>query len=79
MKVREIRELSKEELEASVAEKAEELANLKFQLALHQLDNTSKVRIARRELARMKTILQEFRLGIRVASRQGSDEGQETG
>ena len=65
MKVREIRELSPRELADMVVEKAEELTNLKFQLALHQLDNTAKVRIARRELARLQTIQKEHQLGIR--------------
>ncbi len=59
MKVSEIRDLSPEELEDAIGNKEEELANLKFQHSLHQLDNTSKVRSARRELARMKTILTE--------------------
>lgn len=59
MKTKEIRELSIEELRDKTADKAEELANLKFQLSLHQLDNTAKVRIERRELARLKTILKE--------------------
>ena len=59
MKKSEIRELSAQELEDKVAEKAEEVANLKFQHALHQLDNTATVRTARRELARLKTILKE--------------------
>jgi len=65
MKVREIRELSPEELKEKIEEKSEELANLKFQLALHQLDNTAKVRIVRRDLARFKTIYLEHLLGIR--------------
>ncbi len=65
MKTSEIRELSAQELEDKVAEKAEELANIKFQHALHQLDNTAKVRITRRELARMRTILKEHKTGVR--------------
>ena len=65
MKTSEIREFSAQELEDKVAEKAEELANLKFQHALHQLDNTAKVRITRRELARMRTILKEHKTGVR--------------
>ncbi|MFC2150413.1 50S ribosomal protein L29 [Calditrichota bacterium] len=60
MKPSEIRELSMEELREKVNAKEEELANLRFQLSLHQLDNTSKVRIERRELARLMTILNQF-------------------
>jgi len=65
MRIHEIRELSPEELAEKFSEKEEEVANLRFQHALHQLDNTDKVRIVRRELARMKTIMQEHKKGIR--------------
>jgi len=59
-----MRQLSPRELETKTFEKTQELANLKFQLALHQLDNTSKVKLARRELAQMKTLMREFDLRI---------------
>ncbi len=65
MKVHEIRELDPKELAQRIAEREEELANLKFQLALHQLDNTAKVRMLRREYARMVTVMREHELGIR--------------
>lgn len=65
MKVSEIRELMPQEVERNINEKAEELANLKFQLALHQLDNSAKVRSVRRELAKLKTILHEHNSGMR--------------
>ncbi|MBC8466003.1 50S ribosomal protein L29 [bacterium] len=65
MKIREIRELSAKELAEKLDEKAEELANIKFQHALHQLDNKAKVRITRRDYAKMKTILAEHEKGIR--------------
>jgi len=65
VKVHEIRELSHKELIEKFDEKTEEVANLKFQHALHQLENTDKVRIVKRELARFKTILVEHEKGIR--------------
>ena len=72
MKPKEIRELSAEELESKIEEKSEELANIKFQLALHQLDNTAKVPILRRDLARLKTIFREHQTGLRsVGEGQG--------
>lgn len=76
MKMHEIRELSYEELRDNVADKAEELANLKFQLALHQLDNTARVKITRREYARMKTILREHELRIRKLADQNVESGE---
>ncbi|MFH0765653.1 MAG: 50S ribosomal protein L29 [Calditrichota bacterium] len=72
MKNYEMRQLTQRELETKAAEKAQELANLKFQLALHQLDDTSKVKITRRELARMKTMMREFDLGIVRRSKNSS-------
>lgn len=68
MKTFQIREMDPTELRGKIEEKAEELANLNFQLALHQLDDTSKVRIARREFARMITIMREHDKGIRRLS-----------
>jgi len=65
VKVFEIRDLSPKELAVKVIEKEEELANIKFQHSLHQVDNTAKVRRTRRELARFVTILHEHENGIR--------------
>ncbi len=66
MKTKEIRELSAADLEAKIKDVREEFANIKFQHSLKQLDNTSKVRILRRELARLLTIQREEKLGIRA-------------
>jgi len=66
LRLNEIRELSPAELTIKLEEKAEEMANIRFQLALHQQDNTATIRIARRELARMKTVMNEHLKGIRV-------------
>ncbi len=64
MKLKDIRELSPQELVVKIHDTKEELANLKFQLSLHQLDNAVKVRHVRRDLARMMTLQAEQRLGI---------------
>jgi large subunit ribosomal protein L29 len=64
MKVKEIRELSLQELAVKIHDTHEELANLEFQHSLHQLDNSAKVRQVRRDLARMITIQHEAELGI---------------
>jgi len=65
MKVLEIRNLSHKELVTKIAEKEDELANMRFQISLHQFDNVIKVRLTRRDLARMKTILNEHMTGVR--------------
>ena len=59
MKASEIRELTLEELRQREEDSAEELFNLKFQLATAQLENKMRVRQVRRDLARIKTIIRE--------------------
>ena len=59
MKVSEIRELTIEELRQRELDIAEELFNLKFQRATAQLENKMRVRQVRRDLARVKTVIQE--------------------
>ena len=65
IKMDEIKQLPKEELKIRLRDAEEELVNLKFQLALHQLDNPLKVRHLRRDVARLKTIIHEYETGIR--------------
>ncbi|MDP8228100.1 MAG: 50S ribosomal protein L29 [Candidatus Electryoneaceae bacterium] len=69
-----MREMTLGELANTIADKEEELANLRFQMSLHQLDNTIQVRHVRRELARMNTIMQEHNLGIRISHEEIADE-----
>jgi len=59
MKSKEIRNLSAEEIKAKVADTRHELMNLRFQQVTGQLTDTSRLRILRREIARMETILAE--------------------
>lgn len=59
MTVKEIRELSIEDLNSKVKELKKELFNLKLQKALEQLQNTAKIREIRREIARINTIVTE--------------------
>jgi large subunit ribosomal protein L29 len=59
MKAFELRDLSVDELEARVAEESESLMTMRLQLKGRTLDNPLNYRQARRELARMKTVLTE--------------------
>lgn len=59
MKASEIRDLSAEELAEKETELTEELFNLRLRLATGQLENTARVPQVKRDLARMKTIIQE--------------------
>jgi large subunit ribosomal protein L29 len=59
MKVKEIRELSMEELKDKERKLVEELFNLRFRHATGQLDTPSSVKLARKNIARVKTVLRE--------------------
>jgi large subunit ribosomal protein L29 len=59
MKPTELRDLSVEDLRARETALGESLFRLRIQKATQQLEQTSKVRAARRDLARVKTILRE--------------------
>ena len=59
MKVKEIRELTTEQIEAKIKESKEELFNLRFQQATGNLEKPSRIRELRKSVARMKTILAE--------------------
>ncbi|MBM4274000.1 MAG: 50S ribosomal protein L29 [Deltaproteobacteria bacterium] len=59
MKAADLRELTMEELQVKMRELSEELFKLNFQHATQQLDNTARLREARKNMARIKTVLQE--------------------
>ncbi|BBH24005.1 50S ribosomal protein L29 [Paenibacillus baekrokdamisoli] len=64
MKANEFRNLTSVELEQKVTGFKEELFNLRFQLATGQLENPTRIRDVRKDIARAKTILRERELGI---------------
>jgi large subunit ribosomal protein L29 len=59
MKAADLRELTREELAAKLKEVNEELFKLNFQHNSNQLDNTGRLGGARKDLARLKTVLTE--------------------
>lgn len=60
MKANELRDLSARELMERERGLARELFNLRFQLATGQLSNHSAVKKAKRDIARVKTVLREI-------------------
>ncbi len=60
MNTEEIRKLSFEELQNKLSDSREELMKLRFQQVSGQLTDTSRLRIMRREIARMETVLNEM-------------------
>ena len=61
MKVNDLRALSADELNQKAADLSQELFNLRFQLHTGHLENSARIPQVRREIARVKTILQEKR------------------
>ena len=59
MKANELRELSDDELVKRLAESRENLFNLRFQLATGALENTSRLSLAKRDIARILTVQAE--------------------
>ena len=62
MKVKEIRELTTEEINKKLVEAKEELFNLRFQQATGNLEKPSRIKDLRHTVARLKTVLREREL-----------------
>jgi len=69
MKSEEIRKMSVEEMQAKLSDMREELMKLRFQQVTGQLTDTSHLRLLRRDVARVETILNE-------SSRTAVQEGE---
>jgi len=59
VKANEIRKISTPDLEKRIVELKAELFNLRFQLAVGQLENTARISIVKKTIAQMKTIISE--------------------
>jgi large subunit ribosomal protein L29 len=57
MKVKEIRDMSDEQIKTKIGEWEEEIFNLRFQAKMGQLSNALQLRFVRRDIARAKTVL----------------------
>lgn len=62
MKIYEIREMSNEEILKRIIDEEKNLVDMRFQHELKQLTNTGKLKEVRRNIAKMKTVLQERKL-----------------
>ena len=62
MKVKEINELTTDEMINKEKEYKDELFNLRFQLATGQLENTARLKAVRKNIARIKTALRQQEL-----------------
>ena len=63
MKAEDIRKMSEEELLKKESELREELGNLVFQHELRPLEDTSRLKLIKKDIARIKTVMNEKALG----------------
>lgn len=68
MKTEDIRQMQLEQLRSKISDTREELLKLRFQQVTGQLTDTSRLRLLRRDIARMETILRQ---GLRAAAKEG--------
>ena len=59
MNVKEIREKNLSELNEQLGKLKEELFNLRFQLAINQLENPMRIVAVKKDIARIKTVIRE--------------------
>ena len=69
MKAKEIREMQVEQLRTKLADTREELMKLRFQQVTGQLTDSSRLRILRRDIARMETVLNQ---SLQAAAGEGA-------
>ena len=65
MKSSQLNEMNELELESKLADNMEALQNLRFQQALQQLEDYTMISKIKKEIAQIKTVLNEMRLEIR--------------
>ena len=71
-KPHELRAMADEELENRFSEAKEELFNLRFQLVTGQLDNPMRIKVMRKEVARILTVMRERELAVLEGAKEGS-------
>ena len=62
MKAKEIREMSLVELNQKLGDLKAELFNLRFQLAVNQLDDPMRIKAVKKDIARINTVIREMEL-----------------
>ena len=76
MKIREIREMKLDELTKRISEEEKNMIDLRFSHQLKQLTNTAKLKLAKKDIAMMKTVLRERQLtDEKSANTEKKEEG----
>ena len=65
MRKSKLNKLNQDELVTKLKDNQEALVNLRFQKALQQLGHPQQIRLIRKEIAQVKTVIREFELGKR--------------
>ena len=66
MKKSELTEMTVPELKTKLQDDFESLQNFRFQKALQQLENPVQIKRVKKDIAQVKTLLKEYKLGIRT-------------
>ena len=74
MKSSQLKDMNQSELLTKLNENIEAVQNLRFQKALQQLEDGTSISKIKKEIAQIKTVLNEFNLGIR--NRKGKEESE---
>ena len=73
MKISEVRDMSVTDLNKKLAELKDELFNLRFQHAVNQLEDPMRLKVVKKDIARIKTVLREIELSGENASENVSE------
>lgn len=74
MKIHEIKEMKTEELVKTIVEEERNMIDLRFSHQLKQLTNTAKLNLAKKDIARMKSVLRERQLAEKnTAKKEGAN------
>ena len=74
MKAEEARGLSEQEREEKIVDINQEIFNLRLQLATGKIENPSRIRFLRRDIARLKTIQNEAQASGESSTKQGEEK-----
>jgi large subunit ribosomal protein L29 len=75
MKIHDVRDLKDEDLKKLIEDEEKNLIDLRFAHQLKQLTNTSKLKLIKKDLARMKTVLRERQLAVKTSAANNKQEG----
>ena len=65
IKKRELSDLDLNSVEVKLSEHYEKLAILRFQKSMQQIENPLEIKFIKKEIAQLKTLINEFKLGLR--------------